>query len=239
MISINNVDQLYGGTQILWGLDLEIETGSITCIMGRNGVGKTTLLKAIMGLLPIKSGEITMKGAALNKQSAEKRAYSGIGYVPQGRDIFPMLTVEENLRIGLPVRSKRTTDSPKGSSKEIPEKIFELFPVLKDMLHRRGGDLSGGQQQQLAIGRALVLEPSVLILDEPNEGIQPNIVKQIGDVILKLNKEEGLTVILVEQKLGFARRVGKEFRLMEKGRIVAADKMENLNDTLIKQYLAV
>lgn len=239
MISINNVDQLYGGTQILWGLDLEIETGSITCIMGRNGVGKTTLLKAIMGLLPIKSGEITMKGAMLNKQSAEKRAYSGIGYVPQGRDIFPMLTVEENLRIGLPVRGKRTTDSPKGSSKEIPEKIFELFPVLKDMLHRRGGDLSGGQQQQLAIGRALVLEPSVLILDEPNEGIQPNIVKQIGDVILKLNKEEGLTVILVEQKLGFARRVGKEFRLMEKGRIVAADKMENLNDTLIKQYLAV
>ncbi|MGO2511046.1 urea ABC transporter ATP-binding subunit UrtE [Marinomonas polaris] len=235
MISINKVDQLYGGTQILWGLDLEIVPGSITCIMGRNGVGKTTLLKAIMGLLPIQSGEITMEGETLNKQSAEKRAYSGIGYVPQGRDIFPMLTVEENLRIGLPVRSKRTKDSPK----EIPEKIFELFPVLKDMLHRRGGDLSGGQQQQLAIGRALVLEPKVLILDEPNEGIQPNIVKQIGDVILKLNAEEGLTVILVEQKLGFARRVGKEFRLMEKGRIVAADKMENLNDTLIKQYLAV
>ncbi|MCW4629123.1 MULTISPECIES: urea ABC transporter ATP-binding subunit UrtE [Marinomonas] len=235
MISINKVDQLYGGTQILWGLDLEIVPGSITCIMGRNGVGKTTLLKAIMGLLPITKGEITMEGDVLNKQSAEKRAYSGIGYVPQGRDIFPMLTVEENLRIGLPVRSKRTKDSPK----EIPEKIFELFPVLKDMLHRRGGDLSGGQQQQLAIGRALVLEPKVLILDEPNEGIQPNIVKQIGDVILKLNEEEGLTVILVEQKLGFARRVGKEFRLMEKGRIVAADKMENLNDTLIKQYLAV
>jgi urea transport system ATP-binding protein len=235
MISINKVDQLYGGTQILWGLDLDIKAGSITCIMGRNGVGKTTLLKAIMGLLPIKSGDITMEGEMLNKQSAEKRAYSGIGYVPQGRDIFPMLTVEENLRIGLPVRSKRTDDSPK----EIPDKIFELFPVLKDMLHRRGGDLSGGQQQQLAIGRALVLEPKVLILDEPNEGIQPNIVKQIGDVILKLNKEEGLTVILVEQKLGFARRVGKEFRLMEKGRIVASDQMENLNDTLIKQYLAV
>lgn len=235
MISIKKVNQLYGGTQILWGLDLDIVPGSITCIMGRNGVGKTTLLKAIMGLLPIQRGEITMEGATLNKQSAEKRAFSGIGYVPQGRDIFPMLTVEENLRIGLPVRSKRAKDSPK----DIPEKIFELFPVLKDMLHRRGGDLSGGQQQQLAIGRALVLEPSVLILDEPNEGIQPNIVKQIGDVILKLNAEEGLTVILVEQKLGFARRVGKEFRLMEKGRIVAADKMENLNDTLIKQYLAV
>ncbi|UTV98899.1 urea ABC transporter ATP-binding subunit UrtE [Marinomonas rhizomae] len=239
MISINKVDQLYGGTQILWGLDLDIVPGSITCIMGRNGVGKTTLLKAIMGLLPIKSGEITMEGETLNKQSAEKRAYSGIGYVPQGRDIFPMLTVEENLRIGLPVRSKRTKGTLNDNPKEIPEKIFELFPVLKDMLHRRGGDLSGGQQQQLAIGRALVLEPKVLILDEPNEGIQPNIVKQIGDVILKLNAEEGLTVILVEQKLGFARRVGKEFRLMEKGRIVAADKMENLNDTLIKQYLAV
>ncbi|MCO4784526.1 High-affinity branched-chain amino acid transport ATP-binding protein LivF [Marinomonas gallaica] len=229
MISINKVSQLYGGTQILWDLDLDIVPGSITCIMGRNGVGKTTLMKTIMGLLPIKSGEIRMGEDALHKQSAERRAYAGIGYVPQGRDIFPMLTVEENLRIGLPVRK----------SKEIPEKIFELFPVLKEMLHRRGGDLSGGQQQQLAIGRALVLEPKVLILDEPNEGIQPNIVKQIGDVILKLNAEEGLTVILIEQKLGFARRVGKEFRLMEKGRIVAADKMENLNDDLIKQYLAV
>ncbi|ADZ89424.1 urea ABC transporter ATP-binding subunit UrtE [Marinomonas mediterranea] len=229
MISINKVNQLYGGTQILWDLDLDIVPKSITCIMGRNGVGKTTLLKAIMGLLPIQNGEITMDNEALHKQSAERRAYAGIGYVPQGRDIFPMLTVEENLRIGLPVRK----------SKDIPEKIFELFPVLKEMLHRRGGDLSGGQQQQLAIGRALVLEPKVLILDEPNEGIQPNIVKQIGDVILKLNVEEGLTVILVEQKLGFARRVGKEFRLMEKGRIVAADKMENLNDELIKQYLAV
>lgn len=229
MISIKNVDQLYGGTQILWNLDLEIIPGSITCIMGRNGVGKTTLMKAIMGLLPIQKGEILMGDELLHKQSAERRAYAGIGYVPQGRDIFPMLTVEENLRIGLPVRK----------SKEIPEKIFELFPVLKEMLHRRGGDLSGGQQQQLAIGRALVLEPKVLILDEPNEGIQPNIVKQIGDVILKLNAEEGLTVILIEQKLGFARRVGKEFRLMEKGRIVAADKMENLNDELIKQYLAV
>ena len=188
MISINKVDQLYGGTQILWGLDLDIVPGSITCIMGRNGVGKTTLLKAIMGLLPITKGEITMEGEILNKQSAEKRAYSGIGYVPQGRDIFPMLTVEENLRIGLPVRGKRTNGTLNDNPKDIPDKIFELFPVLKDMLHRRGGDLSGGQQQQLAIGRALVLEPKVLILDEPNEGIQPNIVKQIGDVILKLNE---------------------------------------------------
>lgn len=231
MISIKNVDQHYGGTQILWDLNLEIEKGSCTCIMGRNGVGKTTLLKALMGLLPITKGELLLDGEPLQKRNAEYRAPAGIGYVPQGREIFPLLTVEENLRLGLPIR--------KDGAKEIPEKIFELFPVLKEMLGRRGGDLSGGQQQQLAIGRALVIDPKVLILDEPNEGIQPNIVKQIGDVIIKLNEEEGLTVILIEQKLGFARRVGKEFRLMEKGKIVAADKMSNLNNDLIRQYLAV
>lgn len=231
MISIKNVNQFYGGTQILWDLNLDIKPGSCTCIMGRNGVGKTTLLKCIMGLLPVKSGEILLQGEPLQNKKAEYRAPAGIGYVPQGRDIFPLLTVEENLKVGLPVR--------KDGAKEIPEKIFELFPVLKEMLQRRGGDLSGGQQQQLAIGRALVLEPKVLILDEPNEGIQPNIVKQIGDVILKLNKEEGLTVILIEQKLGFARRVGEEFRLMERGRVVASDRMDNLSEELIRQYLAV
>lgn len=231
MIQINQLNQRYGGSQILWDLNLEIKAGSCTCIMGRNGVGKTTLLKCLMGLLPTESGEILLDGKPLHNKPAELRAPAGIGYVPQGRDIFPQLTVEENLRIGLPIR--------KDKAKAIPEKIFTLFPVLKEMLHRRGGDLSGGQQQQLAIGRALVLEPSVLILDEPNEGIQPNIVQQIGDVILKLNQEEGLTVILVEQKLGFARRVGKEFRLMEKGRVVASDDMANLSEALIKQYLAV
>ncbi|EAR10391.1 urea ABC transporter ATP-binding subunit UrtE [Reinekea blandensis] len=231
MIHLNDLNQHYGGTQILWDLNLDIDAGSCTCIMGRNGVGKTTLLKTLMGLLPISSGEIQFNGEALHKRTAEYRAPAGIGYVPQGRDIFPLLTVEENLKLGLPARGDK--------SKKIPERIFELFPVLADMLHRRGGDLSGGQQQQLAIGRALVINPKVLILDEPNEGIQPNIVRQIGDVILKLNEEDGLTVILIEQKLGFARRVGKEFRLMEKGRIVAADKMDNLNDELIRQYLAV
>lgn len=231
MIYLNGVNQKYGGTQILWNLDMEIKEGSCTCIMGRNGVGKTTLLKCIMGLLPVSGGEIRLKDTVLHSQPAEKRPYLGIAYVPQGREIFPMLTVEENLRLGLPVR--------KDKSKNIPDKIFELFPVLADMLHRRGGDLSGGQQQQLAIARALVLEPKVLILDEPNEGIQPNIVKQIGDVILKLNEEEGMTVILVEQKLGFARRVGMEFRLMEKGRVVASDTMDKLSDKLIAQHLAV
>lgn len=231
MIEIKNLNQLYGGSQILWDLNLSVEPGSCTCIMGRNGVGKTTLLKCLMGLLPIKSGEILYAGEKLHTKSAEYRARNGIGYVPQGRDIFPLLTVEENLRVGLPCR--------KDKLQQIPEKIFELFPVLKDMLQRRGGDLSGGQQQQLAIGRALVVEPKVLILDEPNEGIQPNIVKQIGDVINRLNKEENLTVILVEQKLGFARRVGHEFRLMEKGRVVASDKMQALSDSLIRQHLAV
>lgn len=237
MISINKANQHYGGTQILWDLDMQIEAGSRTCVMGRNGVGKTTLLKCLMGLLPLSNGEILMEGQPIQKKSAEARAPAGIAYVPQGREIFPLLTVEENLRLGLPIRKGRVPNAP--DAKEIPQKIFDLFPVLGDMMHRRGGDLSGGQQQQLAIGRALVIEPKVLILDEPNEGIQPNIVKQIGDVILKLNEEEGLTVILVEQKLGFARRVGQSFRLMDKGRVVANDSMDKLSDDLIKQYLAV
>lgn len=231
MIKIKNLNQRYGGTQILWNLDLDIEEGACTCIMGRNGVGKTTLLRCLMGLLPVASGEIVYNGQPIQGKKPEFRAHNGIGYVPQGREIFPLLTVEENLRMGLPARSD--------DSKQIPEKIFELFPVLNDMLSRRGGDLSGGQQQQLAIGRALVIEPKVLILDEPNEGIQPNIVQQIGDVITTLNRQEGLTVILVEQKLGFARRVGDKFKLMEKGRVVAEDDMSALSDQLIREHLAV
>jgi len=231
VIKVEHVDQAYGGTQILWDTDLSVEPGACTCIMGRNGVGKTTLLKCLMGLLPIQRGRIIFDGNEIQKNTAESRAHMGIAYVPQGRDIFPLLTVEENLRIGLPCR--------KDGAREIPEKIFKLFPVLKDMLQRRGGDLSGGQQQQLAIGRALVIEPKILILDEPNEGIQPNIVRQIGDVILRLNEEEGLTVVLVEQKLAFARRVGKAFHLMEKGHVVASGAMDELDDRLIKQHLAV
>ncbi|MBT8145769.1 MAG: urea ABC transporter ATP-binding subunit UrtE [Gammaproteobacteria bacterium] len=230
MISIRKLDQFYGSTQILWDLNLEVPEGSCTCIMGRNGVGKTTLLKCLMGLLPVSAGEIFLDGEPLHTRPAHNRARSGIAYVPQGRDIFPQLTVEENLRIGLPCR----TDG----AKELPDEIFELFPVLQEMLERRGGDLSGGQQQQLAIARALVIDPRVLILDEPNEGIQPSIVNQIGEVIIHL-VDKGLTVLLVEQKLGFARRVGREFRLMKKGRIVAADAMDNLDDSLIREHLAV
>tara|TARA_A100001015_G_scaffold230810_1_gene261178 strand:- start:14736 stop:15290 length:555 start_codon:yes stop_codon:yes gene_type:complete len=184
-----------------------------------------------MGLLPLTSGKISVSHTDFSGESPDKRAREGIGYVPQGREIFPLLTVEENLRIGLGARSDNAS--------VIPEKIFELFPVLHEMLIRRGGDLSGGQQQQLAIARALVIDPKILILDEPNEGIQPNIVAEIGRVITYLNKTEGITVLLVEQKISFARKVGKEFRLMEKGRIVASGRMTELSDDLISQHLAV
>jgi urea transport system ATP-binding protein len=231
MIALKGINQLYGGSQILWDLNLELTPGSLTCLLGRNGVGKTTLLKCMMGLLPIKSGNILIDGQDISRSAAHLRPKLGVGYVPQGRDIFPQLTVEENLRTGLAGR----TDG----SKKIPELIFELFPVLHSMMKRRGGDLSGGQQQQLAIGRALIIEPKLLILDEPNEGIQPNIVKQIGDVIVRLNKEFDTTVLLVEQKLAFARRVGQDFHIMEKGRIVASGEMDNLSDEIVKEYLAV
>ena len=231
ILRISGLNQYYGESHTLWDVGLEIPKGTCTCLMGRNGMGKTTLLKSIMGLLPIESGTIEFNGQDIAKLPADRRAHIGIGYVPQGREIFGQLTVEENLQIGLQARPD--------NKKEIPERIYELFPVLKEMLNRRGGDLSGGQQQQLAIGRALVIEPKLLILDEPCEGIQPNIVHQIGDVILKLNKEENLTVLLVEQKLPFARRVGKEFTIMNNGRSVAHGKMPELNDELIKQHLTV
>ena len=231
MLNVENLTLHYGHSQILYDVSLSAEVGKVTCLMGTNGVGKTTLLKCLMGLLPIQSGRIIFDGQDIHQRPAEHRAPMGIAYVPQGRDIFPLLTVEENLRIGLPCRSDQL--------KSIPDRIYDLFPVLKDMKSRLGGDLSGGQQQQLAIGRALVTDPKVLILDEPNEGIQPNIVQQIGDVILKLNAEDNLTVILVEQKLGFARKVGEVFQLMEKGRVVASDAMEHLSADLIRKHLAV
>jgi urea transport system ATP-binding protein len=194
-------------------------------------MGKTTLLKCIMGLLPVASGEITFGDTDLRVAPAERRARLAIGYVPQGREIFPQLTVEENLEVGLTARLDRR--------RTIPSQVFDLFPVLKQMLKRRGGDLSGGQQQQLAIGRALALDPELLILDEPTEGIQPNIVHEIGDIILKLNREAGVTVLLVEQKLPFARRVASDFCILEKGRRVALGPIEELNDDVVREYLAV
>lgn len=231
MLHINGVNQFYGQSHILWDLSLNLRQGTCGCLIGRNGVGKTTLLKCITGVLPVRDGSITLGGKAIDKLSTENRARAGIGYVPQGREIFPLLTVEENLKISLGAR--------KDKLRTIPDHIYQLFPVLKEMRHRRGGDLSGGQQQQLAIGRALVLDPSLLILDEPTEGIQPNIVRDIGDVIRKLNRELGLTVLLVEQKLPFARRVADDFFIMEKGSVVATGPIADLNDGLVQQYLSV
>ncbi len=256
MLTIEGLNQYYGESHSLWELSLEAPEGVVTCLMGRNGVGKTTLLKCNMGLLPMRSGQMVFAGQELNRLPAERRAPLGIGYVPQGRQIFPLLTVEENLRIGLAANPRRP--------RQVPEFIFELFPVLKTMLKRRGGDLSGGQQQQLAIGRALALEPRLLILDEPTEGIQPNVVREIGRVIRRLNQEEiervreqvnvvreigqavqrvsqerGMTVLLVEQKLPFARWVAQQFCIVDKGRAVATGAMADLEDGLVRQYLTV
>ena len=231
MLKVENLNQFYGESHTLWDVNLNVLAGSCTCLMGRNGVGKTTLLKSIMGLLPVESGSINLDGDELTNKPVELRAYKGIGYVPQGREIFTQLSVEENLRVGLLARGD--------GLKEIPDFVFEIFPVLKQMLNRRGGDLSGGQQQQLAIGRALTLDPKLLILDEPTEGIQPNIVHEIGDIIIRLNKEKGLTILLVEQKLPFARRVAQNFCILDKGRSVAADEMENLGEEIINRHLTV
>ena len=231
MLTIHGLNQFYAQSHTLWDIDLEVSEGKCTCLMGRNGVGKTTLLNCIMGALPLASGEMKYQGKALQTMPMEQRARSGIGYVPQGRQIFPMLTVEENLQIGLPARADKI--------RKVPEFIYELFPVLKDMHQRRGGDLSGGQQQQLAIGRALVIDPKLLILDEPTEGIQPNIVGEIGDVIRKLNRDIGMTVLLVEQKLHFVKKVGDQFCILDRGRGVANGPVSELSDKLVKEYLTV
>lgn len=231
MLHIEGLNQYYGESHILWDVALMVPPGSCVCVMGRNGVGKSTLLKAIMGLLPIKGGSIQFEDRELAGRPAELRARLGIGYVPQGREIFPQLTVEENLLIGLAARR-----TPSGT---IPEKIFHWFPVLRQMLKRRGGDLSGGQQQQLAIGRALMTNPKLLILDEPTEGIQPNIVHEIGEIVQRLNHEEKLAVLLVEQKLPFARRMADSFVIMEKGAVVASDVMTALTDEVIRKHLSV
>jgi urea transport system ATP-binding protein len=231
MLEIQGLNQFYGGSHTLWNVNMTVPAGSCTCLMGRNGMGKTTLLRCIMGLLSGSSGKILYEGTDLLTLPPEDRAHLRIGYVPQGREIFSQLTVEENLRVGLAAHRPKL--------RAIPQHVFDMFPVLATMLRRRGGDLSGGQQQQLAIGRALVLNPKLLILDEPTEGIQPNIVAAIGDVIQKLNRETRLTVLLVEQKLPFARRVATDLRVLDKGRLVVSAEIAALTDDLVRAHLTV
>jgi urea transport system ATP-binding protein len=229
ILEVKGLNQFYGQSHALWDVNLEVEPGTCMCVMGRNGVGKSTLMKTIMGLLKPKSGSIKFAGQELVGKPPEQRPRTGIAYVPQGREIFAQLSVEDNLRVGTSVRK----------DKEIPEAVFKWFPVLKDMLHRRGGDLSGGQQQQLALGRALAIEPKLLILDEPTEGIQPNVVQLIGDTVTRLREEAGITVLLVEQKLGFARKVAQRFTILDRGRSVVTGPMGDLDDTLVQRHLSV
>ncbi len=231
MIEVGSLNQSYGQSQVLWNLSLRIEPGSAVSLIGRNGVGKTTLLKCLMGLLPVDSGSIVYDGIDLVAERAERRASLGIGYVPQGRMIFPLLTVQENLEVGFAALPK--------DGRRVPEQVFDYFPVLAQMLRRRGGDLSGGQQQQLAIARALVLNPKLLILDEPTEGLQPNIVQEIGEIVHRLNTQLGMTVLVVEQKLPFVRRVSSSFFIMNKGTIVADGPMSGLSEGLIEEHLLV
>ena len=230
MLKVDNLHQYYGGSHILRGVSLVAEAGKITVLLGRNGVGKTTLLKGLMGLVPIKQGAIAWDGQSLLGRSPYERARAGIGFVPQGREIFGRLTVEDNLRMGLAYRAAGTV---------IPPDLYELFPVLKQMLHRRGGDLSGGQQQQLAIARALAPGPRVLILDEPTEGIQPSIIKDIGRVIRMLAKERGMAVLLCEQYYDFAEELADEYLVMERGEVIAQGPGSEMQAKGIQRLVAI
>lgn len=231
MIEIKDITYAYGEVKALHGISLKGTPGKITCITGRNGVGKTTLMKNIMGTLSSKSGSIILDGEDVTKRNAWARARKGIALVPQGRHIFPKLTVEENLLVGLEANPHTKT--------EIPEEIYATFPVLEQMRRRMGGDLSGGQQQQLAIGRALAGNPKVLLLDEPTEGIQPNIIQQIGEVLSSLAKERSMTIILVEQYLDFIKEFGNDFMILNRGLTMAQGPIDQLTDTLITEHLNV
>jgi urea transport system ATP-binding protein len=231
LLATQNICFSYGMVQALRNVTMSMSRGRVTCVMGRNGVGKTTLMKTIMGLLRQSSGDVVLGDQVVSKLPASKRARSGIALVPQGRQIFPKLTVEENLWIGLEARADRR--------RSMPDDVYELFPVLKTMSKRMGGDLSGGQQQQLAIARALVGEPRVLLLDEPTEGIQPNIIQQIGVVLRKLVAERDMTVVLVEQYLDFVREFGQYFYIMDRGRVVADGETGQLTSEIVHQHLSV
>ena len=254
LLSLKSVQTYIGGSRILRGVDLEINPGEVVALMGRNGVGKTTTLRSITGVLPVRSGTITLDGRSIEKLPMDVRARAGIGYVPQGRDIFPHLTVEENLQVGLVVHGRRGA-----AAKSALDRVFTLFPVLKEMLSRKGGVLSGGQQQQLAIGRALLTNPKLLILDEPTEGIQPSIIEQIGDTLKKLKAEgfahhyteeiqnaiktlkaEGrLAILLVEQFVDFCRECADRFYAMDRGVVVISGPIATLTDEVVKVHLQV
>lgn len=230
MLQLNNLNVSYGDSQVLWNVDLHVPEGQVVCLMGRNGVGKTTLLKSVVGLLKPRSGTIALQGQMLTGMSTDRRARQGIGYVPQGREIFPDMTVLENLHIGLVARGSRNPS--------IPDDVFQLFPVLKTMLNRKGGVLSGGQQQQLAIARALVTRPSLLLLDEPTEGIQPSIILEIEDIIRRIRESGQVSILLVEQYVDFAQRLADYVYVMEQGRMVLDGKMDTLAEADVKRYLA-
>ena len=234
MLKIDAVNQFYGGSHILRGLSFEARVGEVTVVLGRNGVGKTTLLKSLMGLVPIKSGDIQLDGRSIDGTKPYERVRLGVGYVPQGREIFGRLTVAENLQMGL---------ASKPGNTPLPEQLFELFPVLKQMLHRRGGDLSGGQQQQLAIARALAAGPKILILDEPTEGIQPSIIKDIGRAIRKLADEglngQKMAVVLVEQFYDFAAELADQYLVMERGEVIRRGRGADMEADGVRQLMSI
>jgi urea transport system ATP-binding protein len=231
MLEVDAVDLHYGAARALRGVSLTAEPGKVTCVLGRNGVGKTSLLRAIVGQHPVSKGSIRWQDADVTRLKPHERARRGMAYVPQGREIFPLLTVQENLETGF---------APlKRSAREIPNDVFSLFPVLHDMLRRRGGDLSGGQQQQLAIGRALVMQPRLLLLDEPTEGIQPSIIKDIGRAITYLRALGTIAIVLVEQYLDFARELGDYFAVMERGTIVYSAGRADLDEAALRRAMAI
>jgi len=229
MLNVRDLHQYYGGSHILRGVSLEARPGEVTALLGRNGVGKTTLLRCLMGLVPARTGSIEWSGKSLDGLPPYARVARGLGFVPQGREIFPRLTVEENLKVGA---ARKKTDA-------IPASLYELFPVLKSMKGRRGGDLSGGQQQQLAIGRALMGEPALLILDEPTEGIQPSIIEEIGRVVVRLAKEQGLAVLLVEQYYDFAKRIADRYAVMSRGSVIASGPAAEMDAKDVRGLIAV
>ena len=229
---ISNLRVSIGGSAILRGVSLSIRPKTVFCLMGRNGVGKSTTLKALMALLPADSGQIELEGSSIDRASSADRARLGLAYVPQGREIFPHLTVEENLFIGLNARGQKRDAAE-------TDRIYTLFPIIKEFLHRKGGMLSGGQQQQLAIARALMTKPKLLILDEPTEGIQPNVIDQIGDAIKMLREEGALSILLVEQYLDFCRELGDDFAILERGAVAASGEMGGLSDAIVAKFLTV